>query len=147
VQVKIDPRYPAVPPIWTLQPMSISTSLETESDSWGQRYGSINTLQCSKDADKDQQAPLYDSTLGQLEAEVNTLKVTSCFYNDEVEESFDWILMHQLRVILLGWDEYQESLEKGKTNDNATLHTLRQRRGKDRFPIRALNYELINNGL
>ena len=106
-----------------------------------------STSQCSKDEDEDQQAPLYDSTLGQLEAEVNTLKVTSSFYNDEVEESFDWILMHQLRVILLGWDEYQQSLEKGKINDNATLHTLRQRRGKDRFPIRALNYELINNGL
>ena len=123
-RVQIDSRYPAIPPVWSLQPEE-SKSLKSS---------------------KDDTEILYDSTLGELEADVNSLKEISRYINNDVEESYDWILMHQLRVIVYGWDKYQEILEnsKGKTSSG---NLQRQRKGRDRRPVNAKGLDVYKLGL
>ena len=92
--------------------------------------------------------PLYDSTLGIIESRVNSLEDSSMYVKDEVEESYDWIIMHQLRRIIVEWDTYQKTLEEeegGIATSNAQWNMGRSRRGRDRCPT-AL-YALYKHGL
>jgi hypothetical protein len=120
-RVEIDPRYPAIPPVWSLQPSCNGNDEE----------------------------PLHDGILGELEIEVNTLKCLSKFLNGDIEDSFDWILMHQLRVVMIGWEKYQETLEKDKTQnmDSSDISNQRQRRGRDRRLIHSITFETFKYGL
>jgi hypothetical protein len=147
IRVKIDPRYPAVPPTWTFQQCSTSSTSNADVESWGQSHGTVNALH-GTGGKEDQQPTLYDSVLGKLEADVNTLRGMSRFLTDKDEESYDWILMHQLRVIVSVWDGHQQALENNKNNDNSTnILVQRQRRGRDHRPINLLEFELYKRGL
>ena len=151
-------RYPAIPPLWTLQPSSSSSdSTATTGDtsrsnsggggakSWADRHGTSESLHGSSVvAGSDHRLPpLYDATLGQIEANANTMnndnydndvnnygiddpdhhhhhhdnddnnnditsmRNSSLLFHDNVEETYDWIIVHQLREIVLNWDEMQ----------------------------------------
>lgn len=129
MKVKIDPKYPAVPPMWSLQPTTASLN-----------QNSLN---------KPENSNLYDTELGAIETDVNTLNDPSRFYNDKVEESYDWILLHQLYFITYSWDCYQLALDKGKSQERGNEATIaqRQRRGRDRRPIDNMHYALYKHGL
>lgn len=81
--VEIPPDYPAKPPRWLLQSPA-STQRHDESDP-------LST-----------QMPQHDSNMKRIETEVNT--ELSDLIIDNEEESFDWILVHQLRKIMTCWD-------------------------------------------
>jgi hypothetical protein len=63
------------------------------------------------------------------------------YYNQEVEESFDWILSHQLRQIMLEWDLMLSSTD-GVAVKNSQANEMR---GRDRCPSSL--YELYKHGL
>mmetsp|Transcript_28753 Transcript_28753/g.33035 ORF Transcript_28753/g.33035 Transcript_28753/m.33035 type:complete len:900 (+) Transcript_28753:88-2787(+) len=150
VCVKIDSRYPAVPPLWSLQPSSSSliTDSLSNQESWSQKHGTIHSLYNIGDTTADEAPPLHDHALGHIESEANTLCNLSMFLNDGLEESYDWILVHQLGFILNGWDSYQQALENGKsTVGNNLTSSGRNRRGRDRRPIGLMGYETFKNGL
>ena len=117
-QVKIDSGYPIQPPTWSLQ--------------------EATTLVPSSRGDSN----LYDSTLGNIEARVNSLEGgNGIYYNQEVEESFDWILSHQMRQIMLEWDLMLSSTD-GVAVKNSPANDMR---GRDRCPSSL--YELYKHGL
>ena len=82
LRVEIDPRYPVVPPTWSLQP---------------------------NDVNGDNHQVSIDYNVVMALNEVNSLQNMPKFINNDVEESFYWILLHQLRAIMIGWDKYQET--------------------------------------
>jgi len=93
-RVKIDSRYPAISPVWSLShgEPSVSTRRQKEKQS----------------------SPLVnDKQLKSMEETVNKygLKVAG----NGADESNDWVLMHQLRDIIILWDEIQQASEKGES--------------------------------
>lgn len=89
--VEIPPDYPTKPPRWLLQNPA-STQRHEESDPLSK------------------QMPQHDSNMKRIETEVNT--ELSDLINDDEEESFDWILVHQLRKIMTCWDAlFDESVD------------------------------------
>jgi hypothetical protein len=82
--VEIPPDYPARPPRWLLQsPISAQRQDESAVSLSGQM-------------------PQHDKNMKLIEMEVNT--EYSDLIVDEEEETFDWILVHQLRKIMACWD-------------------------------------------
>jgi hypothetical protein len=81
--VEVPPDYPAKPPRWLLQ-SPVST----------QRHDDSDPLSA--------QIPQHDNNMKHIEMEVNT--ELSDLITDNEEESFDWILIHQLRKIMACWD-------------------------------------------
>jgi hypothetical protein len=145
--VKIDARYPSVPPLWSLHPSS-SVSNQVQASVGGKRTKFAEGHSSTLSGMGSDNLPLYDSTLGIIESRVNSLEDSSMYVKDEVEESYDWIIMHQLRRIIVEWDTYQKTLEEeegGIATSNAQWNMGRSRRGRDRCPT-AL-YALYKHGL
>jgi len=98
VQVEIHlPRYPSVPPVW-----------------------SLNYTGGSNDAD----ASLYDDQLALLERRVN-FEALDRFVDTSKEESYDWVLVRQLREIMQQWESWLED----RSRDSGGSRT---RKGRDR---------------
>jgi len=132
--------YPAIcPPKWSLTGNTLQ---------WGQDHGSQDALTASSSSDgtsgggSDTPAPLHQSHLAAMEARVNNCddliaqfrKNDSDLSHQENEETFeshyyDWILTHQLRELLLEWDDWAN----GNENDSRT--TGRTVRGRDRAKV------------
>ena len=148
VRVKIDARYPAVPPTWSLQSFSIgSNPTQVESTVQNKRSKTLGIRSTSGTVEGvgDDQSH-YDSTLGMIESRVNSLEDSSLYFNDKIEETFDWILMHQLRWIIMEWDLYNKTLEEEAAGTSANRGSGgRSRRGRERYP--ATLFELYKRGL
>jgi len=101
--VEISSEYPAVTPRWLLQsPIRHDESILLASG----------------------QIPLHDNNMKLIETEVNA-EYSDLFIDDE-EDTFDWILVHQLRKIMACWD----ALFDGP--DHGSIAGVRVRRGRDR---------------
>lgn len=148
VRVKIDARYPAVPPTWSLQSFSTGSNLtQVESTVQNKRSKTLGIRSTSGTVEGvgDDQSH-YDSTLGMIESRVNSLEDSSLYFNDKIEETFDWILMHQLRWIIMEWDLYNKTLEEEAAGTSANSGSGgRSRRGRERYP--ATLFELYKRGL
>jgi len=127
-QVKIYARYPAVPPQWSLQE---ATSI---SEPAAKKRGRALI-------EDSNELSLYDSNLGRIESRINSLEGRGLYFNDSDEESYDWILMHQMKRLIMEWDTLQSSFEmKGEKAAGAG-----DKRGRDRCP--SALYELYKRGL
>ena len=102
-------QYPSTPPIW---------SLMTCEEEWGQLHGSATSLEAGTN-------PLYDSVLGSIEREVNFNLIA--LVKQDVLETHDWILSHQLQTIINMWDQSQKAAEGG------SLNGVRVIKGRDRL--------------
>jgi Fms-interacting protein/Thoc5 len=88
-------RYPVVPPMW---------SLVVGEEAWGELYGTATSLDAGTN-------PLYDNTLGTIERSVNANVIG--LVKQDVPETHDWILSHQLQTIVSMWDKTQKASEDG----------------------------------
>lgn len=117
--------YPAEPPVWTLQ----NEDFTAGSSSWGEQHGDLTSLQNSKGGNSA--PPLFDATLERIETHVNT--DLDQFVTQEVESTYDWLLIHQLVEIVSCWEEMMSANEgNGGKGGNVTLSSRRVRKGKDR---------------
>jgi len=117
--------YPAEPPVWKLQ----NEDFTAGSSSWGEQHGDLALLQNSKGGNKA--PPLFDATLERIENHVNT--DLDQFVKQEVESTYDWLLIHQLVEIVSCWDEIMSANEgNGGKGGNITFGSRRVRKGKDR---------------
>ncbi|KAL7463907.1 hypothetical protein ACHAXS_004265 [Conticribra weissflogii] len=102
--------YPCEPPIWALQ---YEDGTRGSASSWGQNHGSISSLNSPDinfDISKPIAPPLFDAVLHRIECHVNS--DYDKFIRQDVETTFDWILMHQLAEIISCWDEAMSVGEK-----------------------------------
>ena len=102
-------RYPSTPPIW---------SLLTGEEEWGQQYGSATSLEAETN-------PLYNRVFGSIERDVNFNLIP--LVKQEVLETHDWIISHQLQTIINVWDQAQKAAEGG------SLNGVRVIKGRDRL--------------
>ena len=147
--------YPVLaPPQWSLTGNTLQ---------WGQDYGSQEALDGS--ADPAEAPPLHQSRLAALEARVNDMdglveqllqqqqqqKPTTSSKNTTKEEEspaldsdrdesyyYDWILTHQLREVLVEWDDWVSSGGGDTATTNATASdggNGRSVRGRDRAKV------------
>merc|ERR1740124_1440434 len=148
--VRIDVRYPAIPPLWTLQP---SSRHDTEDHStvspartWAERYGTAEHLHgnaAGGGVASGGAPPLYDAALGRIEEGVNCMDREP--FRDDVEETYDWIVVHQLGEIVAAWDELRQTVEAEVSKDGAGAENEgRRRRGRDRLPV---GFDTYRNGL
>ena len=130
--------YPAEPPVWSLLNEDGSSGMLS---SWGEEHGSVSSLHQNNskgDAAKNAAPPLFDAALHRIECRVN--RELDGYVRQDVEATYDWILIHQLADIVSCWDEAMSATEggggggaagsRGGVND-APSHG-RTRRGKDR---------------
>lgn len=110
-------RYPAVPPVWSLQTPSSSMSGTTH------QTASISSLQEGTN-------PIYDEGLAKLEQAINNDELETLIIPD-MEETFDWILAHQMRRLIHMWDRWQSSRDAS----NSHACSGRTRRGRDRTSV------------
>jgi hypothetical protein len=114
--VTISDNYPADPPVWSLQNEDGSV-------------GTASSLQSSNNADV-----LFDASLHRIECHVN--EDLDKFVCQDVEATYDWILIHQLADIVSCWDELMSAKEEGSANkskgDTVGGNHERIRKGKDR---------------
>lgn len=83
--------YPAEPPVWSL--LNEDGTRGTLS-SWGEGHGSISSLQQnSNNNDTKNAPPLFDAALHRIECRVN--RELDGFVRQDVEATYDWILIHQ----------------------------------------------------
>lgn len=114
--------YPAEPPIWSLQNEDGTTT--SSATPVGDQSGDLTSLQESGNP------PLFDATLHRIESRVNS--DLDQFVTQDVETTYDWILMHQLVDIVSCWDDMLSASEGTcgvKTNG---FDSQRLRKGKDR---------------
>jgi hypothetical protein len=107
--------YPAEPPVWSLQS---EDGITTGSPS----------LQHSPSTNKA--PPLFDATLHRIESHVNT--DLDQFVTQEVETTYDWILIHQLVDILSCWDDMMSVSEGNPGKGGKANDSRRVRKGRDR---------------
>jgi hypothetical protein len=74
--------------------------------------------------------PLYDNALGQIERVVNV--ELDDLVKKDVEETYNWILAHQLRKIIELWDDSERATEEGEKSPG---QTSRSRKGRDRTSV------------
>ena len=126
-------RYPSEPPVWSLQNEDGSSGTVS---SWGEEHGSVSSLQQNSN-NVSGTPPLFDAALHRIECHVN--QDLDKFVRQDVENTYDWILIHQLADIVSSWDEVMSASEggfgssssKGKGgNDNSMGE--RMFKGKDR---------------
>ncbi|KAL3801186.1 hypothetical protein ACHAWO_002757 [Cyclotella atomus] len=117
--------YPSEPPIWSLQ--SEDGTITGSALSLGEQSGELTSLNNSNSGNKA--PPLFDATLHRIENHVNT--DLDQFVNQDVEATYDWILMHQLADIVSCWDEMMSSVE-GNGGAKTKDFELRRVKGKDR---------------
>ena len=122
--------YPSEPPIWSLQNEDGTTA--GNASSWGDQNGDMKSLEDSNGGNNA--PPLFDASLHRIENHVNS--DLDQFVTQEVESTYDWILIHQLVDIVSHWDEMMNSAEgnsNGSKGGNANAFDSRRlRRGKDR---------------
>mmetsp|Transcript_37749 Transcript_37749/g.77237 ORF Transcript_37749/g.77237 Transcript_37749/m.77237 type:complete len:769 (-) Transcript_37749:678-2984(-) len=111
--VTISDNYPAEPPVWSLQSEDGSV-------------GAASSLQSNNDNSKTD--VLFDASLHRIECHVN--QDLDKFVCEDVEATYDWILIHQLADIVSCWDEMMSAKEEG--NANKSKGHERIRKGKDR---------------
>ena len=125
--------YPSEPPVWSLQNEDGSSGTLS---SWGEEHGSVSSLQQNSN-NVSGAPPLFDAALHRIECHVN--QDLDKFVRQDVENTYDWILIHQLADIVSSWDEVMSASEggfgssssKGKGgNDNSMGE--RMFKGKDR---------------
>jgi hypothetical protein len=116
-------RYPAVPPVWSLH-ATCSTGTAANNQS---AAASISSL-------RDGTNPVYDEGLAKLERAVNDDELESLVQAD-MEETFDWILAHQLRLLMLKWDRWQLSRGDAHYSSHGTVGGARAYRGRDRTSV------------
>ena len=123
--------YPAKPPLWSL--MNEDGSSGTLS-SWGEENGSVFSLQQQHNPNNDTMGipPLFDAALHRIACRVN-LDLDG-FVRQDVETTYDWILIHQLADIVSCWDEVMSATEGsvGVAGAKGRNEVGRTRRGKDR---------------
>ena len=107
-------RYPSLPPTW---------SLTSGEESWGELHGSVASLEAGT-------SPLYDNVLGQIERVVNV--ELDDLVKKDVEETYYWVLAHQLHKIIQLWDDSQRAMEEG---EKTTGQTPRSWKGRDRLSV------------
>lgn len=96
-QVKINRfRYPAIPPVW---------SLTCKDKAWGEYQGSTTALESCTN-------PLHDENLFKLEQIVNVDSLYELAHEDS-EDTYDWILTHQLQKIMAEWSVCNEVVGNG----------------------------------
>ncbi|KAL7531653.1 hypothetical protein ACHAXR_006691 [Thalassiosira sp. AJA248-18] len=138
--------YPATPPVWSLQNEDGSTSGSTMLSSWGEEHGSVSSLQAAQNNNSNNNnnntaPPLFDAAFHRIECHVN--QDLDKFVRQDVETTYDWILIHQLADIVSCWDEVMSADEGGsnvraKSGDNDGTGIMmsgltgRLRKGKDR---------------
>ncbi len=114
--VTISDNYPADPPVWSLQNEDGSV-------------GTASSLHSSNNTDA-----LIDASLHRIECHVN--EDLDKFVCQDVEATYDWILIHQLADIVSCWDELMSAKEEGSANkskgDAIGGNHERIRKGKDR---------------
>ena len=103
-------QYPSAPPKW---------SLTTGGESWGEQHGSVASLEQGMN-------PLYDNKLGQMERIINNR--LDDLVKKDVEETYNWILAHQLHRLIRLWDDSQRAAENGESAGQVP----RSVKGKDR---------------
>ncbi|KAL3806493.1 hypothetical protein ACHAXA_007012 [Cyclostephanos tholiformis] len=125
--------YPAEPPLWSL--LNEDGSLGTLS-SWGEESGGDFSLQQQQNSNNTSPPPsLFDAALHRIECRVNL--ELDMYVRQDVEATYDWILIHQLADIVSCWDEVMNVMDgnnggavsKGR---NEVPLNGRTRRGKDR---------------
>ena len=116
--------YPAEPPVWSLQNEDGSSGTPA---SWGEEHGSISSLQQNSSANNNSNVPpLFDANLHRIECHVN--QHLDKFVRQDMETTYDWILIHQLADIISCWDEVMNANEGGGGSSVGG----RLRKGKDR---------------
>jgi len=106
--------------------------------SWGEEHGSVSSLHQNNskgDAAKNAAPPLFDAALHRIECRVN--RELDGFVRQDVEATYDWILIHQLADIVSCWDEVMSATEgsvgsTGSKGGNDVPCHGRTRKGKDR---------------
>jgi len=111
--VTISDNYPAEPPVWSLQ----------------NEDGSVGTASSSQNNSSSNADVLFDASLHRIECHVN--QDLNKFVCEDVEATFDWVLIHQLADIISCWDEMMSAKEEGN-NANKSKAQERIRKGKDR---------------
>ena len=101
--VKIDPTYPAVPPLWSLQPATANLDEEVGAQCWGEREGTALSLHSP--TVESGSPPLYDPAMGAVEDAINA--DLESLVVDNVEDTFDWILAAQVNRLLECFDSLQ----------------------------------------
>ena len=96
VSMKVECSYPVTPPMFSLQ-KATQFNQEFVNPSKKQK---LSIVEKSKTSDQ----PLFDEAIGSIEFAINSLQEPALFYDEKVEESYDYILMHQLRFLLREWE-------------------------------------------
>jgi hypothetical protein len=83
---------------------------------------------------------LCDDRLVLLERQVNLEAFDKAVIPDQ-EESYDWILVHQLRQVMQEWEGWLDAesanSNSSSANNNASENASRERKGRDRAPVTA----------
>lgn len=126
VQIHVS-RYPAVPPVW-----SLNTSGEDDTDTGDNNNTSSNNNILN---------PLYDDRLALLERQVN-LQALETFVTPDQEETYDWILVRQLREVMQEWEGWLDADNSNSNSNNGSSNNAsgsdnasRKRKGRDRAPV------------
>jgi len=124
-------RYPAEPPVWSLQNEDGSSGTLS---SWGEEHGSVSSLQqnAANSSSSNGAPPLFDAGLHRIECHVN--EGLDKFVRQDVEHTYDWILLHQLADIVACWDEVISASEGSSSNSRGSKGEMsgRMHKGKDR---------------
>eukprot|EP00571_Detonula_confervacea_P004236 CAMPEP_0172317302 /NCGR_PEP_ID=MMETSP1058-20130122/31203_1 /TAXON_ID=83371 /ORGANISM="Detonula confervacea, Strain CCMP 353" /LENGTH=822 /DNA_ID=CAMNT_0013031827 /DNA_START=149 /DNA_END=2614 /DNA_ORIENTATION=+ len=118
--------YPADPPVWSLQNEDGSSGTQS---SWGEDHGSVSSLRQESNNNSTNAPPLFDAALHRIECHVKELDK---FVRQDVETTYDWILIHQLADIVSCWDEAMSAGEGSSSSTRAKSGDGRLRKGKDR---------------
>lgn len=97
VSVKVECSYPSSPPMFSLQKATQFFREEVQNRSKKQKVSIVKNNETFD-------PPLYDEAIGGVEFAINSLQESKLFYNEKVEESYDYIFMHQLRFLLREWE-------------------------------------------
>ena len=90
--------------------------------SWGERYGTADSTQGRK-GEEAQPPTLYDPVLGRIEAAVNDDPDKLISYG--MEETYDFILAHQIRELIRLWDNADDASRAAIISGTAVAVTLR----------------------
>jgi len=122
-------RYPAEPPVWSLQNEDGSSGTLS---SWGEEHGSVSSLQqnAANSSSSNGAPPLFDAGLHRIECHVN--EGLDKFVRQDVEHTYDWILLHQLADIVACWDEVISASEGSSNSRGKGEMSGRMHKGKDR---------------
>jgi hypothetical protein len=100
VSVKVECSYPATPPMFSLQK---ATQFSREQVPEASKKPKLAIVEKYKSFDP----PLYDEAIGSIEYAINSLQQPDLFYDEKVEESYDFILIQQLRFFIQEWERVQ----------------------------------------